>query len=73
MEKSRRAARSDAVSGGNAGSSPAFKLRHDCRFLGKLARFQLGVDQLAIQVQFEATATRGDQLQIGDLLFEMVQ
>ena len=38
--------------------------------LGKLARLDLGIDELAINCYFEAAPARRDQLQGADFLFE---
>ena len=42
--------------------------RHHLRLIGKLACLQLGVQQLAIDGQFEAAAAAWDELQFLDLL-----
>ena len=41
---------------------------NDRRFVGEFACCQLGVDQLSIDGQFEATSACRDQLQVADLL-----
>jgi len=38
-------------------------------FIGKLTGFQLRVEQLSIDLQFEATALRRNELHVFDLLF----
>ena len=38
-------------------------------FVWKLAGFQLGIDQVAVDAQLEASASRGDELELFDLLF----
>ena len=45
----------------------------DRLLVGKLAGFQLGVNQFAIDGQLEAAASAGDQLQIGDTLLKRAQ
>jgi hypothetical protein len=40
----------------------------DPLFIRKLARLELGVDQLSVDGDLEAAASRGDQLQLLDLL-----
>jgi hypothetical protein len=37
-------------------------------FVWKLAGFQLGIDQVAVDAQLEASASRGDELELFDLL-----
>ena len=37
-------------------------------FVWKLAGFQLGIDQVAVDAQLEASAARGDELELFDLL-----
>ena len=39
-------------------------------FVGKLVRFEFRVNQLAVDFQFEAAASRGNQCERFDLLFE---
>ncbi len=43
------------------------------RFVGKLAQFQFGVNQLIVQLDFEAATSGRDELHFLDFLFEAVQ
>lgn len=43
------------------------------RFVRKLAQFQFGVNQLIVQLDFEAATSGGDELQFLDFLFEAFQ